>query len=220
MRNGILTIMKTALLVVLAIVLGFGIMYGYISLTKSPEKLQHPTSTATQSHFSLSNAPSDSLKGKVLSLAGDTKWESRNATAPAALNQLVTLQQGEEIVTGATGSMTIQFPKGISLNVSANSDVSFIQTLPQSMVFAQKSGLVKYTKTEDSPLFIRSNSLLLELQNGTISVAMNDAVTTVSVLSGNIKAAYNDIDTKSIVSSVSAGEKFVYDSMLKDGVIE
>lgn len=212
--------MKTASFVFLAILLGFGAMYGYFTLTQTQQQKTQTTNKTTESKFSLAEAPSDTMDGKIISLSGETKWESRSATEPAILKQPVVLKQGEEVITGPSGSMAVQFPKGTNINISANSDVSFIQTFPQSMVIAQKSGYVTYLKSETSPLFIRSNSLLLELQKGSITVSMTDNFTTVTVLSGSITAAYNNIDTKSIVSSVTAGERFIYDNITKDGTIE
>ena len=212
--------MKLAVSFILSVLFGIGCMYIYFYITKPQIVLPPTINPQIKSNYSLTNAPSTSLKGTIISLSGETKWESRTATQPAELSKPIELQQGEEIATGNTGKMAVQFPKGITMNLSANADVSLIQTLPQSIVFAQKSGVVSYAKTETSPLFIRSNNLLIELQTGTTSVSMTGDISTITVSNGSITTAYNNVDTKSIVTPVNSGEQFIYNNMAKTGSIE
>jgi hypothetical protein len=212
--------MKLVLSFILALLFGIGCMYLFFFFTKPHIDLPPATNPQIKSRFSLTHAPAATLKGNIISLSGDTKWQSRIATQPAQLTQPIALAQGEEITTGTNGKMEITFPKGITMDLSSNSDVEIIQTLPQSILFAQKSGTIQYTKTESSPLSIRSNNLLIDLQNGTITVTMTGDISTITVSKGTISTAYNNVDTKSIVTSVSSGEQFIYNNTTKTGSLE
>jgi len=212
--------MKLVLSLIASIFIGVFFVFLFHYFTHPTTSPQVNQTSEVISNYSLENAPTQSFSGEIISLSGDNKWESRTATEPGVLQKPSKLQQGEEVMTGSNGTMAIEFPKGLSMTLSANTDVSIIQTIPQSIVIAQKSGSVHYTKNEVSPLFIRNSSLLTELKSGEINVSMNNNFTTISVLKGSIIAAYNNIDTKSMVTTVNAGERFIYNSIEKKGLVE
>jgi hypothetical protein len=113
--------------------------------------------------FSIENAPSQSLKGEITTMSGEVDWQGRTATVSSQINSPQAVQQGENLTTGASGSLTLTFPNSCTINYSKNTEIDIIQTLPANVVFSQVSGTGEFIVNGSYPISIRVSSLLTEL---------------------------------------------------------
>lgn len=173
--------------------------------------------TADIAKFSLEKAPSQSKAGNILSLSGSVFWQSRIATEPARLTASVAIQQGEKIVTYDNGNITIGFGNSLLVTVSPKTELDLIQTLPTNFVFQQEQGTVSYTKIDQTPLAVRSLTLLTQIASGSANIISNkkDGLVTVEVNKGSVTVGYNDASFVSQVATIEAGKKIMFDNKVK-----
>jgi len=162
--------------------------------------------------FSIETAPKNSVKGKIESLSGTVKWESRTATAPSEIVKPVTIQQGEVVETGEDGNTTIIFPEIASIALSSQSIISITQTLPTNFVFDQKEGSISYEKISETPISIRCLHLLTTLDSGKLTLTLDKDTLeiTINVKNGSATVAFNDLENVSTVINLKEGEKFIF----------
>jgi len=172
--------------------------------------------------FSIDAAPKNSIKGKIESLSGKVKWESRTATAPSEIIKSVIIQQGETLETGEDGNATIIFPEILTINLSSQSKLSITQTLPTNFVFDQSNGSITYEKNGQTPISIRSLHLLTAMNSGKIILTIDKetAEITISVKKGSATAAFNDLENLSNVVNIKEGEKFVFNDDTREASME
>jgi hypothetical protein len=202
---------------------GFGAVY-IVSGRQKPEAVPSilPASTNLPnlfSNFSLENAPSESLRGQITEMKGSVDWQGRTATEAAKISTPIAIQQGENLITEAGGSLTLVFQNACSINFSEKTEVDIIQTLPADMVFSQVSGAAEYSKTGSYPIDIRTSTLLTELSgDATISRNPQKPVVTVFVKSGSAVAAYNDLKYISHEVTINAGQTYTFNYGTRKGV--
>lgn len=171
------------------------------------------------SQFSLENAPSQSLKGKIISMSGEVDWQSRVATESSKLNTSTQLQQGENITTGPSGNIKVQFGNGAEISLLPKTKIEIIQTLADNIVFNQISGIVVYKKTANYPLSIRAMHLLAETEDA-ITISIDNSIVTLESTSGNSKIAFNDANNKSQVIIIPNGSSYIFNDDTRIGVLE
>lgn len=173
------------------------------------------------SNFSLVNAPSESLRGNITYMTGDTKWESRIATEAAVITKPVTVQQGESLETGIDGEINLTFDKAAWIYMAPDTSLGVVQTLPADLVFSQNNGSVEYKKLAALPLTVRVLHLLIE-NGGDIKVSIDKdlPVITTEIVSGSATFAYNDINNTSQVLTLKTGQKFVFNDDTRQAVTE
>jgi hypothetical protein len=191
---------------------------GYFKLTQKISTISIPTLPSISfsdivklSRFSLEKAPSESLVGSMSGMIGDVEYEGRTATEAAKINSPVEVQQGESLSTGTDGKLVLTFEKTAEVDISPNTFIAIIQTLPADVVISQSAGIVEYKKLADIPVTIRSYHLLVE--NGgdiTISIDKIKPIVTISVNSGSATFAYNNIHDVSQVLNLVSGKKLIF----------
>lgn len=210
--------MKDVLFFLYSLLIGVGVVLLLAKVTVTPHSkmLQTPTPHTKAEQFSLTKAPSASLKGNIISLSGTVGWQSRIATAPATITSPQSLQQGESIQTQADGTATIQFPNFGMFLVSPQTTIDFIQTLPVEFVISQNQGIVTYTKNGTVPLSIRALDCIVrqEDKEGRMIVSVNtdQSIVRTVVTKGSAKIAYNDSENVSQIQTVDSGETVVFNS--------
>lgn len=215
--------MKNLITFILFALIGIGATIIFIkalpqAAVRQPIKLP----SFSQNQFSLENAPSESIKGKIATLSGDVKWQNRVATQAAQIVNPQVIQQGEELITGDDGLVSVEIPTAGQISISPKTDISFVQTLPQNVVFAQTKGKAEYLKTGSFPISIRSLSLLIQIESGDIIVSLSEAtpIVTIEVKDGLITVAYNDSQNVSQVLKIESGKRFVFNNDTLQGVIK
>jgi hypothetical protein len=197
---------------------GIGLAFGYF-LYSEPRLKQQPIQPITSktnilSTFSILLPPSESLKGSITSRNGTVLWESRISTSPSRLLDNVQIGQGERLITEEKSSATVNFDQVGLINLSENSDLSFVQTLPVDFVVEQKKGTVKYEVAGKIPLSIRIRNALITKETGIINVTMTDEdpVVLISTVQGTALIGFNDLDNVSRVFTLREGQIYEYNS--------
>ena len=215
---------KYVLLFLAIFMAGFAIGFGLSKIKNNENALVSlPTSLVTTqktSAFSLENAPTESLRGKITAITGEIGWQGRTATEAAKLSSPITIQQGEKLSTGKKSSLSLLFSDACSLAFSENTEVEIIQTLPANIVFSQTSGRANYIKTGSYPVSIRAMSLLVE-EDGDITVSINPnlPLVTLTLTSGKATAAYNDLYYVSHEVRLTTGQTFTFNYDMQEGVL-
>jgi len=218
--------LKNILLFLLACGIGIGIYWFY---TQSTQKTQPPITQILKENptipisYAVKNPPSDTLMGTMSDLTGEIKLEARDATEPAKLTNKQPVMQGERIVTAEKSSVRITFGADTTILLDKNTDVSFTQTLPISIVITQNNGTVTYSQDTDRfPLSVRVRNLLVRLQSGNVAITLEDGDPriSVSVIDGSAKTAYNNAQFESQVNTLSKGDVMIFDSDARDATVD
>lgn len=213
---------KNILLLIVAVTFGaLIVILGFLWI--SPRNTQILKIILPQSLFSLEKAPVDTLSGEVASISGKIAWQSRIAPVAILINSPTKLQQGEEVDSYNDGNAFIDFPKVGTIVISPNTQINFIQTLPQNFVVWQKQGSANYEKNGENPVSVIALDLLVNIGSGTSCLVVLDKDTAnviVTVKSGSITAAFNDSDNNTNVVSVKAGHEYFFDDGSKTGRIK
>jgi len=165
----------------------------------------------------LGKAPSSTIKAEVTSLGGDAIWISRISKSPGLLKLNQQIQQGESIETKSDSYANLTIG-GLVFELDENSKISLIQALPKSIVIEQDSGVINYTsKNESSPLAIKVKHLLIRPADGEIKVKASVKSIEVEVIDGElVKIAYNNLDYTTETVSLSKGEVFMFDDIVRE----
>ncbi len=210
--------MKKVLLFLIPFLITTVAVVGYFKLSQKISKINIPNIPSVSfsdlvkfSRFSLEKAPSQSLVGSITSMSGEIGYEARLATESAKINSPVQVQQGESLTTGLSGKLVLTFDKAVEINMSSDTSVGIVQTLPADMVFSQNTGTVEYKKLANIPVSIRSYHLLIE-NNGDVTISIDKVkpIITVTVNSGAATFAYNNIDNISRVLTLESGKKLTF----------
>ncbi len=177
-------------------------------------------SPLSATRFSLSEAPTESLRGSV-TFSGNVSWESRTATQPSQLKKSRSIQQGEMLLAMEGGNALVNFPNLVNINIFPKTEIDFIQTLPDNMVFTEASGSAAFENTGQTPIAVKSLSLLTYVDHGKINITLDNTndIVTIDVVSGSAKVAFNDLNYVSHVLSLSQGDTYVFDSDKRHGRI-
>ncbi|CAN5148651.1 hypothetical protein BH09PAT1_BH09PAT1_4640 [soil metagenome] len=214
--------MKSILIFISCIVLGFFIVFFTFS-KKATTDIARPKEAKELpiSQFSVENPPSNSLHGDITLLSGATKWQSRTATEASVITQKRSIQQGETLLTGDTGNVSVAFPDML-FTLTENSTLNFIQTLPSNVVLEQKEGNITYENTSSNPLAIRVYPMLIEQIQSTAKISIDDdlGTTTIKITTGSATVAYNDSDNISTVEKITAGHTMTFDTSTRTSVIK
>lgn len=209
--------MKGFIVFSLYFLFGIFLIFSFKKVDQVLNSQQLKTPLAT-SPFSLNVAPSESLRGTIVSLSGDIGWQSRVATEPARIAKPMQIQQGEEIKTLETGEATVVFSNIVNLTIHPKTEISFIQTLPTNILIGQNSGTTEYTKLNTNPLSVKSLDLLTKINQGSIVVSVSEddePYIIIDVKSGSVTVGYNDIDYITQVLDVASGNQVLFQTDIK-----
>jgi ferric-dicitrate binding protein FerR (iron transport regulator) len=89
-------------------------------------------------------------------------------------------------------------------------------------VIEQKQGLVMYDKNGETPVSIRALDLLINIDKGRCEVLVDKDTSdiTVTVSTGSVTVAFNDINNNTNIKSISEGEKYLFNNDSKTGYIK
>ncbi len=175
-----------------------------------------------QPSYSFDSPPAKTFIGKITSQSGDIQWLSRSATEAAVLTA-DKLLQGEEVTTGKTGRMQLEFVDVLRVSVNPNTYLTLIQALPSNIVFEQKSGSVGYEKIGTVSVAIRSFHLLTQIESGSILLAIDELkpIITISVLQGGkVTLGFNDSERITTVQKLEAGDIATFNEETRKLTIE
>ena len=170
--------------------------------------------------YSLEEPPSQSLRGKIATMSGEIHWQSRTATESSQITDLREIVQGETLWTKDSSQLKLVFDTVCGVEMSENTTIDVVQTLPVNLVFRQSEGLTIYEKTGEYPLSVRSLSLLSDIDGKTeISIDGDKNIIYVNVVSGSTTIAHNDADYVSHQLQISEGQTYSFNHDNRKGVL-
>jgi hypothetical protein len=201
--------------------IGIGIAFGYSVWKKEKVTIVQKISPQEEK-FSIESPPKQSQKGVVASMSGQILWQSRIAAEPAEIKDLKQVQQAELLATGKESNISINFKDVVTITLSSESEIEFVQTLPINFVFRQNKGEINYLKKGMIPLSIRSFHLLMTFSDGEylLNTNFDDHTLELTVKKGLVKAAYNNIQYETQTADIKEGEKFIFEDDSRTGKIE
>lgn len=194
-------------------VISFSAILGFrLVTTRTNEPITNIINNIAKPGFSIKDAPSDSVRGIIKEMSGDIGWVSRIATEAAKITSPQTLQQGEEIQTGETGTLVAEFPSESSIKILPKTQIDFVQTLPVDFVASIASGSATFTKLSDNPVSIRAMHLLIRQNGGEVNIGIDsdNSLVNINILSGSIRVAYNDLNLNSQVVDFGSGKRITF----------
>lgn len=205
--------MKNVLVFITYFLLGIFLIFSFRKVTQTITS-QQLKSPLPEFSFSLDNAPSESLKGQILTLSGDVGWQSRITTEPAKITKPIPIQQGEGIETLDSGVVELAFSNSADIIIDPKTEINIIQSLPANILIGQNSGLANYKKLGEVPLSVRSNDLLVKINQGeiTISVSEKQPYTTVDVTNGSATVGYNDTNFVTQILDITSGKSLLFNT--------
>lgn len=208
----------------LFILIGVIISFGYFIWQKEKTIVVNKIIPQKQEEqFSIDVPPKSSRVATVESISGEEIFfQSRIASTPARIKTIDHIQQAELLSLGKDTNASVLFKDAVSIDISPDSEIEFLRTLPSNFVFKQTKGTVIYQKLGIIPISIRSRFLLVSLVDGKISINtdIDTHVITLSVLEGSVKVAYNDINYKTQSLEIEKGDIFVFDDDRREGSVE
>ena len=203
--------MKNILIFIVYFLLGIFLIFSFRHLTETIN-FHELNSPLAQFSFSLDTPPSQSLQGAITFLSGEVEWQSRTATEPAKITKPRQVQQGEEVKTLDSGQLTIVFPEIAGITVYPKTEIDIIQTLPTNILIGQNSGTADYKKLDNNSLSVRSQNLLIKINQGEIMISVdeNKPYITANVITGSVTVAYNDMNFITKLIAVSSGESLLF----------
>jgi hypothetical protein len=173
------------------------------------------TQTTSAPSFSIENAPSESIKGKITEMQGEISWQSRTATEASKIDSPIDIKQGEKLVTGEKSSLSLELADACTVDLLEKTELEIVQTLPANIVFSQTGGQAEYLKTGNYPISVRLKSLLVQI-DGDLMVTFDPdmSIIKLSLKSGNAIVAYNDLYYVSHELNIKSGQtlSFNYDT--------
>lgn len=214
--------MKSVFLFFTAIVISFSAAYIFVKQPVKTTIITHKKDSISiqNDFFSLDEAPSTSLRGSLSKVAGEVNLQTRLATEPAALSSAKRIQQGEALVTGEDGSLVVTFSDKVAMNISAGSNVDFVQTLPEHIVVIQREGSVEYKTEPEALVSVRSMHLVADIASGSDITLEKDAeLLTFTVEKGSVIVAYNNLDNVTTKEMIAEGETYVFNDDTREGEV-
>lgn len=198
-----------ALLIIITAI--FTIILAKIPTAFKKSTLENPL--ISSSDYSINTPPSESLKGIITQLSGEVSWTSRSATEESTLLKNTEIVQGDMIHTAESGNLTVTFQNVATISALPKTHLGFTQTLPQNLVIQQDSGDVVYSRVSKTPISVRCNEILINLNSGKMEITVNSTYNRiyVDVLQGDGTVAFNDRNIVSQVIQVQNGHELIFD---------
>ncbi|KKQ47724.1 MAG: hypothetical protein US67_C0047G0011, partial [Candidatus Woesebacteria bacterium GW2011_GWD1_38_10] len=115
---------------------------------------------------------------------------------------------------------TIEFDNACIIEMSENTSVNVIQTLPINLVFRQSDGSAVFNRTGENPLSVRTLSLLSDI-NGKAKITIDKDKNTIylEVISGSTTVAYNDLEFISRQMTIEENQTYTFNQDTRKGVL-
>lgn len=171
------------------------------------EKTGPSSFTPQESSFNF-KPPSEAFIGKLLSIEGEVKKESRNKEEFEEVSLGEEVLQGESLACGRKSQASVEFTDFISIDLDSNTEIGFISLLPTSFLVEQRSGRANYKLLQDKNSFsVRSLHALLTFEYGESEITVGEKEITVKILSGKAKLALVDLENVTHIWELEEGQK-------------
>lgn len=186
----------------------------------TPQSSEFAASSSASTAFSLSEAPSLSLRGQIATYSGRIDFQSRVATESIPLAEpLPLIQQGEHLIASPGATLTLSYQDDTTLSLGSEADVTVVQTLPSELLFFQTAGRVTYKANGTSPLTVRTGQLLTRVERGEVTIRLTSESPLVTVEGGGGRAflTYNNAQFETRGAQIQSGEVFIFNKDTRRG---
>src|ERR1035437_10299896 len=171
--------------------------------------------TPQQMHVVL-NPPQEAVQAMVTNISGKVEKEGRNDTSFHDILKPTTLVEGESLIATDSGSVSVQFNNIAVLSLATNTELDYLNGLPNALVVRQPRGTIAYdTSLNIKPFSIRSLGLLTQLTSqakATIITNTTEQTVYVTVIKGTVTLAYSDQNNNTQVEKLNKGQKALFDN--------
>jgi hypothetical protein len=198
-----------------------GSIFAFFFLQFSPKSLtlsySVPTPVSIPFKFYPEIPPKESLVGQVSTVSGEILWKSRTATQSSLLENISEIKQGESLVTKSDSRISVRVKDILALQIFPDSEIAFIQTLPQNIVLHQKTGMVFYNRLGSVPVSVRSLHLLTNIDGSDLLVTVDSdqKIIYLDLYSGTVTLAYNDLNYVTTSRTFSSGVRIIFNDSVR-----
>jgi len=215
---------KIILILLVSLIFGLGLTFLYFNFQTGPKTISYtiPTPTPAQFEFLLDQPPKDSLIGEISSPSGQIDWQSRTATTAAALTATTAIQQGESLITKSKSSVSVTFSDTVLINIFADSDLTFAQTLPVNLLISQTRGSARYQPSGTIPVSVRTLHLLTNIGGGDVIITLDPKLPFVylDIYQGSVTLGFNNLQFISQRTDISSGRRVVYNDVTRKLILK
>jgi hypothetical protein len=199
---------KKAWFIVLAFLLGFSSVFGYLYLRKQVTKPAYVSSVvpshAPEPTFAL-EPPSQAVNGTLSVATGHALKFSRGDTEYKEASTGAQVLIGESVATNTESSASVVVPNIVVTDLSENAEVVYANMFLKNFVLQQKNGDVRYAVT--MPISVRVLHTLVQLNPGEYTISVSDSDVSVTVKTGSAKLGLVELDNTTRVWEVGEGER-------------
>lgn len=202
--------MTDFLSVLLAFVLGFGVVMGYQYLKMKQETvpvlLPQPARKQPTPEPTLALAPpSEAVSGTLTVTSGHAEKFSRNDTEYKEASTGAQILLGESIATKENSSAVTEIAGILKAGLGPNAELVFANMFPANFVLQQRAGKIDYLVTQ--PLSVRALHSLVTISPGETTITIIDTDMSIIVKTGSVKFALVDTDNNTNVWNLKAGQR-------------
>ena len=205
---------KISLIIFCSIFVGF--LGFFVFRILSVQYQQGKTIFTPQQIHTVLQPPQGAIQATVTNLLGKVGKEGRNDTSFHSITKPTTLIEGESLSATDSGSVSVQFNNIAVLSLGTNTELDYLNGLPNALVVRQPKGTISYdTALNIKPFSIRSLGLLTQLINqtkATIVTNTTEQTVYVTVIKGTVTLAYSDQNNNTQVEKLNKGQKALFDN--------
>lgn len=218
--------MKQFVILLVSILFGFLVILNYF-IWKPAEVVESKSLPSVTPTYSLNpkalveTPPGLSQEGIITKLTGNVMFEARGESEYSPITEPQAVHQGDQISTAENSTVNISFGENSTISISENSELFIIQSLMNQFVLSQQTGSITYTNNTDSPFTVRSNAMIVELNNGSMKIVQDEENETIRITlqKGTAEIAYNNATYVSQRVSIQEGDVFLFDIDKRKGKI-
>lgn len=176
-------------------------LLGFISVIVVDMYLSHPAEQVSFQPTAPSPTPvtlllpQNAYLGKLTSATGIVKrmpWD-QTSFEPATVG--ATLYHADELATTATSSALFTIDSLITGQMQKSTHITFGSLIPNKLAIRQISGTGEYTLSDPAQnLSVKALSALVVLEQGTVTISIEDKIIAVTLLNGMAKLGYINND--------------------------
>ncbi len=154
--------------------------------------------------------PALALKGETQAVVPTVSKLVRNRNEWEEVKDKTIVLMGESLKTDKTGKSRVIFNDHLTVEIEPNSEIKFINLLPDSFLISQLQGKVNYQVNK--PTSFRIGLALLLILSGQLKIesSLDNQLFTVNLLSGSGQFALIDKDNQTQVYLLKAGQRLFY----------
>ncbi len=218
------------LLLIFAFGFGLSIYLGrlFIPKSKNIEAKKEPVITSKPLYQYESKPPSRALTGTIEGIYGEVKKQPRDSddwveisTSSASFGSAQDkVLQGESFKLNNIGKATALFENQTTVLLGKNSEVSFINLIPEKFLLEQNNGVITFKNVKPISVKIFNSLMVLEAGEFTIDVNNETGRFNLSLASGSAKLSFVDEENETQVYELVKGDQAKYDPATKTVVIK